>query len=125
MPALALADRLDRPRLASDIRTTLGGLERKGAPSETLVQALRSAIEGAAEAGASNTELRALLLLGNHHLDNADFAEADAAFTRATVRAKDEGTPWVPYAAEARWMHAVSLRMQGRWDASLQVLTLS
>jgi len=125
MTALALAERLDMPRLASDIRTTLVGLEKKGAPSETLVQALRSAIEGAAEAGASNTELRALLLLGNHHLDNAEFAQADEAFTRATVRAKDEGTPWVPYAAEARWMHAVSLRMQGRWDDSLQVLNLS
>jgi DNA-binding CsgD family transcriptional regulator len=125
MTALALAERLDMPRLASDIRTTLVGLEKKGGPSESLVEALRTAIAGAVDAGASNTELRALLLLGNHHLDNAEFAEADEAFTQATTRAKTEGTPWVPYAAEARWMHAVSLRMQGRWDDALQILDVS
>jgi DNA-binding NarL/FixJ family response regulator len=125
MTALALAERLDMPRLASDIRTTLVGLEKKGGPSESLVEALRSAIAGAVDAGASNTELRALLLLGNHHLDNAEFAEADDAFQQATTRAKAEGTPWVPYAAEARWMHAVSLRMQGRWDDALRVLDIS
>ncbi len=125
MTALALAERLDMPRLASDIRTTLVGLEKKGGPSESLVEALRSAIAGAVDAGAANTELRALLLLGNHHLDNADFEAADEAFTRATTRGKAEGTPWVPYAAEARWMHAVSLRMQGRWDEALAVLDIS
>jgi DNA-binding CsgD family transcriptional regulator/tetratricopeptide (TPR) repeat protein len=125
MTALALAERLDMPRLASDIRTTLVGLEKKGGPSESLVEALRSAIAGAVDAGASNTELRALLLLGNHHLDNAEFAAADEAFTRATARARAEGTPWVPYAAEARWMNAVSLRLQGRWDEALTVLDIS
>jgi DNA-binding NarL/FixJ family response regulator len=125
MTALALAERLDMPRLASDIRTTLVGLEKKGGPSESLVEALRSAIAGAVDAGASNTELRALLLLGNHHLDNAEFAEADEAFQQATTRAKAEGTPWVPYAAEARWMNGVSLRMQGRWDEALKVLDIS
>jgi DNA-binding CsgD family transcriptional regulator len=125
MTALALAERLDMPRLASDIRTTLVGLEKKGGPSESLVEALRSAIAGAVDAGAANTELRALLLLGNHHLDNAEFEAADEAFTRATTRANAAGTPWVPYAAEARWMHAVSLRMQGRWDDALVVLDLS
>jgi len=125
MTGLALAERLDMPRLASDIRTTLVGLEQKGGPSESLIEALRSAIDGAIEAGAATTELRALLLLGNHHLDNAELLEADAAFTRATTRAKAEGTPWVPYAAEARWMHAVSLRMQGRWDDALVVLDTS
>jgi DNA-binding CsgD family transcriptional regulator/tetratricopeptide (TPR) repeat protein len=125
MTALALAERLDMPRLASDIRTTLVGLEKKGGPSESLIEALRSAIAGAVDAGASNTELRALLLLGNHHLDNAEFTEADDAFQQAITRARDEGIPWVPYAAEARWMHGVSLRIQGRWDDALRVLDLS
>jgi DNA-binding CsgD family transcriptional regulator len=125
MTGLALAERLDMPRLASDIRTTLVGLEKKGGPSESLVEALRSAIAGAVDVGAATTELRALLLLGNHHLDNAEFAQADDAFEQATIRAKAEGTPWVPYAAEARWMHAVSLRMQGRWDDALKVLDVS
>jgi DNA-binding CsgD family transcriptional regulator/tetratricopeptide (TPR) repeat protein len=122
MTGLALAERLDMPRLASDIRTTLVGLEQKGEPSESLIEALRTAIAGAAEVGAATTELRALLLLGHLHLENAEFEEADAAFTRNTTRAKAEGTPWVPYAAEARWTHAVSLRMQGRWDDALAVL---
>jgi DNA-binding CsgD family transcriptional regulator len=125
MTGLAMAERLDMPRLASDIRTTLVGLEKKGGPSETMVEALRSAIAGAVEAGASNTELRALLLLGNHHLDRAEFTLADEAFTRAMERARAEGTPWVPYAAEARWMHGVSLRMQGRWDDALTVVDVS
>jgi DNA-binding CsgD family transcriptional regulator len=31
----------------------------------------------------------------------------------------------VPYAAEARWLHGVSLRLQGRWDESLQVLDIT
>jgi DNA-binding CsgD family transcriptional regulator len=127
MTALALAERLDMPRLASDIRTTLAGLEGKGdgGSAESLVESLRSAIDQAALAGASNAELRALLLLGNHHLDRGEFAEADRTFERATARARAEGTPWVPYAAEARWMHGVSLKLQGRWDESLRVLDIT
>jgi DNA-binding CsgD family transcriptional regulator len=31
----------------------------------------------------------------------------------------------VPYAAEARWIHGVSLRLQGRWDESLHVLDIT
>ena len=122
MTALALAERLDMPRLASDIRTTLVSLERKGDSSESLVEALQSAIDQAEQAGAGNTELRGLLLLGNHHIDRAEFREADEAFERNTVRARAAGTPWVPYAAEGRWMHAISLKLQGRWDESLEVL---
>ena len=125
MTALALAERLDMPRLASDIRTTLVGLERNGDSPESLIESLRSAIDQAAQAGASNAELRALLLLGNHHLDQGEFAAADETFERATARARAEGTPWVPYAAEARWIHGVSLRLQGRWDESLRVLDIT
>ena len=124
MTALALAERLDMPRLASDIRTTLVGLQRGGS-SEALVEALRSAIEQAQKADAATAELRALHLLGNHHLDRGEFREADAAFERTTVRARAEGTPWVPYAAEARWLHGVSLKLQGRWDESLEVLDIT
>jgi DNA-binding CsgD family transcriptional regulator len=124
MTALALAERLDMPRLASDIRTTLVGLERKGGSSESLVEALQAAIEQAVAAGASMAEFRALHLLGSHHLDRAEFLQADAAFSRVTARAGAEGTPWVPFAAEARWMHAVSLKLQGRWDEALEVLDI-
>jgi DNA-binding CsgD family transcriptional regulator/tetratricopeptide (TPR) repeat protein len=122
--ALALAERLDMPRLASDIRTTLAFLERKRGSSESLVEALQSAIEGAVDAGASISELRALLLLGNHHLDRGEFREADEAFGRNTIRARAQNTPWVPYAAEARWMHAISLKLQGRWDQAMEVLDI-
>ena len=48
MTALALAERLDMPRMASDIRTTLVGLERNGDSPESLVESLRSAIDQAA-----------------------------------------------------------------------------
>ncbi|WP_191907832.1 helix-turn-helix transcriptional regulator [Nocardioides cynanchi] len=124
MAALALAERLDMPRLASDIRTTLVGLERSVSP-ESIAEALRAASEDAAAAGAANAELRALLLLGHHHLDLGEFGRADEAFERTRARARAVGTPWVPWAAEARWTHAVSLRLQGRWDEALQVLDIS
>jgi len=68
--------------------------------------------------------MRGLLLLGHHHLGRGEFAEADDAFHAATVRGRAAGTPWVPYAAEARWAHAVSLKLQGRWDESLGVLDI-
>jgi DNA-binding CsgD family transcriptional regulator/tetratricopeptide (TPR) repeat protein len=123
MAALAMAERLDMPRLASDIRTTLVGLERSVSP-ETIAEALHAAIDDAAAAGATKTEMRALLLLGHHHLDRGEFREADEAFGRATIRGRAAGTPWVPYAAEARWSHAVSLKLQGRWDESLEVLDI-
>ncbi len=125
MTALALAERLDMPRLASDVRTTLAGLERKTGTAESLIESLQVAISQAELAGATTAELRARHLLGNHHLDRGEFREADEAFERTTVRARAEGTPWVPYAAEARWLHAVSLKLQGRWDESLQILDLT
>ena len=104
MAALALAERLDMPRLASDVRTTLVGLERSVSP-EAIVDALRAAIDQASAAGADNAELRGLLLLGHHHLDRGEFALADEAFHEATVRGRTTGTPWNPFAAEARWSH--------------------
>ena len=125
MTALALSERLDMPRLASDIRTTLVGLEGKDGSPETLVESLQSAIHQAAAAGASNAELRALLLLGSHHVDQGQFAAADEIFERAATRARAEGTPWVPYAAEARWLNGVSLMLQGRWDESLRLLDIT
>jgi len=123
MAALAMAERLDMPRLASDIRTTLVGLERSVSP-EAIVEALRAAIGQASAAGADNAELRGLLLLGHHHLDRGEFALADEAFQEATVRGRTTGTPWNPFAAEARWSHAMSLKLQGRWDEALRVLDI-
>ncbi len=123
MAALAMAERLDMPRLASDIRTTLVGLERSVSP-EAIVEALRAAITQASAAGADNAELRGLLLLGHHHLDRGEFALADEVFEEATIRGRKAGTPWNPFAAEARWSHAMSLKLQGRWDEALRVLDL-
>ncbi len=123
MAALAMAERLDMPRLASDIRTTLVGLERSVSP-EAIVEALRAAIDQASAAGADTAELRGLLLLGHHHLDRGEFDLADHAFEEATIRGRKAGTPWNPFAAEARWSHAMSLKLQGRWDEALRVLDL-
>ena len=68
---------------------------------------------GAVDVGAANAELRGLLLLGHHHLDRGEFADGRRGLHRRHDRARAAGTPWVPYAAEARWMHAVSLRAPG------------
>ena len=78
----------------------------------------------ASAAGADNAEMRGLLLLGHHHLDRGEFALADEAFDEATIRGRKAGTPWNPYAAEARWSHAMSLKLQGRWDEALRVLDI-
>ena len=117
MTALALAERLDMPRLASDIRTTLVGLERKGGPPSPWSRRCRSAIEQARPTPEPpTTEMRALLLLGNHHLDRAEFAEADAAFTARTIRARRRAPRGCPTPPRRAGCTRCRCELQGRWD---------
>ncbi|MGI8522519.1 MAG: helix-turn-helix transcriptional regulator [Nocardioides sp.] len=118
--ALALAQRLEMPRLATDIRTTLVGLDHRAAP-DSLGAALRQVIDEAVAAEATTAELRGRHLLGIHHLDRGELDDAAEAFGRTTARAGEVGTPWVPYAGEARWMHAHVRYLQGRWAEALEL----
>ena len=76
-------------------------------------------------AGAANAELRGLLLLGHHHLDRGEFAEADEAFQRGhrpgPGRRHARGCPTPPRRAGATRSRS---KLQGRWDESLRVLDI-
>ncbi len=126
MTALALAERLDMPRLASDIRTTLVGLERNGDSPESLVESLRAAIDQALRSRCLQRRApgAAPARQPPHRPGRVRRGRRDL---RACGRARPRprARPWVPYAAEARWIHGVSLRLQGRWDESLHVLDIT
>jgi DNA-binding CsgD family transcriptional regulator/tetratricopeptide (TPR) repeat protein len=120
MEALSLAESHDMPRLASDIRTTLLGLN-KHAPIQELSAALEDAARKAAETGAVNAELRALFFLARSYMDRGAQEEATRIFQRAIDRAVSAGMPWAPYAFDARNMLAQVCWFRGEWDRVLQL----
>jgi DNA-binding CsgD family transcriptional regulator len=121
MEALALAETHNLPRVASDATTTLVGLNRK-VPMEELAAALEDAARRARETGAVNSELRALYLLGRGHQDRGHLVKAVDALRRASDRAAQAGTPWAPWAFDARFQQAQIAYIAGEWD---QVLALT
>lgn len=116
--ALALAERLGLPTLASEVLTTLGGLERTG-PPEALGSAMAEAVRRAAEAGAVPAELRAHYLWGRGHAERGEWPQARACFLAAVRRGEQAGTPWAPYALEARWQLSLLHHLTGEWDEVL------
>ena len=121
MEALALAETHNLPRVASDATTTLVGLNRK-VPMAELASALEDAARRARETGAVNSELRALYLLGRGYQDRGHLTQAVDAFRRASARAVQAGTPWAPWAFDARFQQAQIAYIAGEWD---RVLTLT
>ncbi len=125
LEALALAEKLDLPRLASEIATTLVGLglelgQHRDHPEEaqaTLEEVVRQA-EGSP---ARTPELRARYLLGRLHHERADFAAARTAYAGAASRAAAAGRPWAPYGFDGRLMDASIAYMRGQWDEVLRV----
>ena len=122
--ALTLAEKHDMPRLATDVLTTFAGLDRDG-PVAEVTAALDDVIAKARAAGASAAELRARYLLGRYLQDRGDFAEAAETFAAAAARGADFGTPWAPYAFEARFMQVWVLQAAGRWDEALALASLA
>ena len=120
MEALALAETHNLPRVASDATTTLVGLNRK-VPMEELAAALEDAARRARDTGAVNSELRALYLLGRGHQDRGHLTEAVDAFRRASERAAQAGTPWAPWAFDARFQQAQIAYIAGDWDRALEL----
>jgi hypothetical protein len=112
------------PRLASDIRTTLVGLEKKGGPSESLIEALRRR----SRAPSTPEPPPPSCVPCSCSATTTSTTRSSSRRTRRSrgrPRAPRRKAPLGPYAAEARWMHAVSLRIQGRWDDALVVLDTS
>jgi DNA-binding CsgD family transcriptional regulator/tetratricopeptide (TPR) repeat protein len=121
LDALALAERLDRTALVSDVVTTLSSLKRSG-PKEVVRAALVEAVEQAHRAGAVPAEVRGRFLLGRSYQDHAELGEAEVWFRSGSDLARGAGTPYAPYAFECRWQLAALLSVTGRWDEALQVL---
>jgi len=126
--ALALAERLRMPVLASEVVTTLGSLRFRrgdGTDSGAVRAALHDAVERAAEAGATSAELRALFLLGRSHQEDAEWDEAARWFAAAVDRGVAVGLPWAPYSIEARWQLGWVRYAQGDWDDALELVSIA
>ena len=89
LDALALADQLARPDIASEVITTLSAL-RLGTTKERLREALREAIDRTVEAGAVHAELRGRYLLARSYQDWGELDEAERWFGSAVERARGE-----------------------------------
>ncbi len=124
LEGLALAERLDMPRLVTDILTTLVGLDREQ-HSDDIKSALEDVIAQARAAGAGNAEMRGLYLLGRLHQDRAEHAEAVAAFGRAYARGVEAGTPWTPFAGTARFMQGAAEYAAGHWDEAYALMDVT
>ncbi len=126
--ALALAERLAMPVLASEVVTTLSSLRFKrgdGTDGQAVRAALQDAVTRAVAAGAISAELRALFLLGRSHQEEAEWEEAARWFAVAVGRAASVGLPWAPYSIEARWQLGWVRYAQGEWDQALEVVAIA
>jgi len=126
--ALALAERLAMPVLASEIVTTMSSLRFKrgdGTDSHAVRAALQDAVTRAVDAGAVSAELRALFLIGRSHQEAAEWDDAGRWFAAAVDRGTAAGLPWAPYSIEARWQLGWVRYAQGDWDAALDLLQIA
>ena len=126
--ALALAERLAMPVLASEVVTTLSSLRFRrgdGTDSQAVRAALQDAVSRAAAAGAIHAELRALFLLGRSYQEAAEWDEAARWFAVAVDRGSAVGLPWAPYSIESRWQLGWVRYAQGDWDAALQLVAIT
>jgi DNA-binding CsgD family transcriptional regulator len=119
--ALGLAERLDRPQLVAHVVTTISGLRKNGS-AEGLRAALRRAVEQAAASGELGSELRARYQLGRSFQDGGELEAAEEWFRSGMACGVAAGTPYAPYALEARWQLGQLLTATGRWDDALDVL---
>ncbi|WP_183094921.1 helix-turn-helix transcriptional regulator [Nocardioides stalactiti] len=126
--ALALAERLAMPVLASEVVTTLSSLRFKrgeGEDSAAVRAALEDAAQRAVAAGAVSAELRALFLIGRSHQEAAEWDQAAHWFAAAVERGRAAGLPWAPYSIESRWQLGWVRYAQGDWDAALELVGIA
>lgn len=118
--ALGLAEQLNLPRLASDIHTTLAGLEQN--EGDDIDPTLVRAAAAAAKAGAATAELRALTILGRVRMERGEFAAAEEAFDHAVRRAIATGRTWAPYGFDARFHRIQVSFVSGDWAKADELL---
>jgi len=122
LEALAVAERHDLHRSASDAITTLSGLGRAG-PKDPLRASLREAIARAHDAGALDAELRGRYHLARSYEDWAEWDDAIRWFGSAVELAARHGVPWAPYGLESRWQLLWVYVVLGRWDDAVRLGT--
>lgn len=93
--ALELAERLDLPRLVSEIVTTLGGLRTGGSESDVR-GALEEAVRRAEATGATGAELRGRWLLARSYQDAAEWDGAERWFRSLMEQGSRSGRTWAP-----------------------------
>ncbi len=121
---LALAERLDVPRLASDLATTLGGLRTHDA-DDSLRAGLEAALVRAQEARALSAELRAHWLLGRSYQDAGEWEQAARWFRSGMEAGVAHGMVWAPYVLDARWQLAWVEYALGEWDQALELVSIA
>ncbi|HWJ80996.1 MAG TPA: AAA family ATPase [Nocardioides sp.] len=125
--ALALAERLAMPVLASEVVTTLSSLRIRhvdGTDRKALQAALEDAVASAIRADAVSAELRGRFLLGRSFQDAAEWDDAARWFESAVERGAAVGLPWAPYSLEARWQLAWVSYARGDWDRALELVAV-
>ena len=120
LDALAIAERHALHKIASEAMTTLSELHRAG-PVDSLRAALRQAVDRAHETGARHTELRGRFHLGRSYEDHGDYAAAAEWFRSAIDLGQAAGTPWAPYAFEARWQLLWIHVLRGEWEEAARL----
>lgn len=118
--ALGLAERLNLPRLSSDIATTLAGLDQS--EGDDIDGTLQEVAAAAAATGATSAQLRALTLLGRLRMERGQFAAAAEVFTDAVRRADKAGRTWAPYGFDARFHRIQVAFICGDWHRADELL---
>lgn len=118
--ALALAQTLDRPAIAVDVRITRTQITGAGTLDERRAE-LRQCLSQAQALGSVFHALRARFHLALTYEAEAEFDEAITLFSEGLALAERAGTPWAPYAMDC-WMNLTRCRLAtGDWDLALEL----
>lgn len=123
LEALALAERHNLDKLASDVITTLSALKRRG-PTDALRAALNEAIASARSAGAVNAEMRAEYLLGRSYMDWGEIDQALESFAAVQRIGAAVGIPWSTTPLSSLWNTAIIEYGRGNWATAEELTRL-
>jgi DNA-binding CsgD family transcriptional regulator len=102
----------------ADALVTLAGIDGTAGHIEEACQRLAVARDRAAEAGAINTELRAVFNLAVTRYEQGRLAEAVRVFDEGAALAADTGLPLSQYGLWLRTHQAIAKYVAGDWDGS-------
>ena len=121
LEAMALAERLSLPLVASDALTTISRIGHDESTPQRRA-ALADAVVRARQAGNPEAELRGQFWLGLSYIQTGELDQAESCLRPAMELGVEHGTPWAPYAFESRWYLGWLLTVAGRWAEALVVL---